>query len=248
MKRLQRKFLARDRVGRVLTVVLGLMLFQAEAQEGSSGLCSPAMVGTNADSLTANLANPGPAVSAVKSGAVCFRFTVDESGKVLNAGVFKAMPKSKALASFVEEALRKSRFQPAVQLGKTVGVTAAGTALLIIENGKPMVRASLTLVPEDVAARVNSIDPQMIFNPSLSPRYPDQALRQGRTGRLEYSATVDLDGKVETVKIISDNTRAPHVFQEPVLDYARKSKYVPGWRYGRAVGGVYESACVFELQ
>jgi len=102
---------------------------------------------------------------------------------------------------------------------------------------------SLTLVPEDVAARVHAFAPQRVFDPALAPRYPSEALRNGRTAEIQHSVTVNAEGAVKDTKIVSSGVSAE--FAEAVLDYVRKSKYITGRRDGVPVEGVYEGKCIF---
>src|SRR5258708_26245329 len=148
--------------------LLGFAPGEARGQKGSAPLCRPAMVGTNEDGLTARLANPDPALVGLGPAAVSFGLIVDKTGKTSGVSIFAATMKSKPLESFIQQAARKSKFQPAMDGGKPVSVSVVGTALLTSERGKPVIWASLTTVKEDVAARLDAGGPQLVLDSARS--------------------------------------------------------------------------------
>jgi TonB family protein len=139
-------------------------------------------------------------------------------------------------------------FEPALDRGQPVAVVAAGTALLSVVKGKPVVRVKLTILPEAVAAQQEVVDPQRVFDSQPAVGYPAQALRQGLTGRIRYRVTVDSNGEAQDSRIVLRSPIDRYDFDDAVLEFARKSRYVAGWRDGGPAAGVCEGECVFELQ
>lgn len=77
----------------------------------------------------------------------------------------------------------------------------------------------------------------------VEPFYPRVALQQGVEGTVKIRATVDRDGKVKNLKVIS----GPALLTASALDAAQYWRYIPSLRNGEPIETEEEISIEFHL-
>jgi periplasmic protein TonB len=80
---------------------------------------------------------------------------------------------------------------------------------------------------------------------SIRPRYPTSALRNGQEGWVDVQYTVNTDGSVSNVSVVSAEPR--HVFDSAAIEALRRAKFSPAMRDGVAVAAQQQKRIEFKL-
>lgn len=80
---------------------------------------------------------------------------------------------------------------------------------------------------------------------SIRPRYPAIALRNSQEGWVDVQYTVNTDGSVTDIKVVSAEPR--HVFDNAAVDALRHAKFSPAMRDGTAVVAQQQKRIEFKL-
>lgn len=80
---------------------------------------------------------------------------------------------------------------------------------------------------------------------SIRPRYPSTALRNNQEGWVDVQYTVNVDGSVSNISVISAEPR--HVFDNAAIDALRRAKFSPAMRDGAAIASQQQKRIEFKL-
>jgi protein TonB len=79
----------------------------------------------------------------------------------------------------------------------------------------------------------------------IRPRYPTNALRNSQEGWVDVQYTVNVDGSVSNISVVSAEPR--HVFDSAAVDALRRAKFSPALRDGSAVVSQQQKRIEFKL-
>jgi periplasmic protein TonB len=79
----------------------------------------------------------------------------------------------------------------------------------------------------------------------IRPRYPATALRNSQEGWVDVQYTVNTDGSVSNISVVSAEPR--HVFDSAAMDALRRAKFSPALRDGTAVASQQQKRIEFKL-
>lgn len=80
---------------------------------------------------------------------------------------------------------------------------------------------------------------------SIRPRYPTTALRNNQEGWVDVQYTVNADGSVSNITVVSAEPR--HVFDNAAIDALRRAKFSPAMRDGAAIASQQQKRIEFKL-
>jgi len=80
---------------------------------------------------------------------------------------------------------------------------------------------------------------------TIRPRYPATALRNNQEGWVDVQYTVNVDGSVSNIQVISAEPR--HVFDNAAIDALRRAKFSPAMREGTATASQQQKRIEFKL-
>jgi TonB family protein len=169
-----------------------------------------------------NAAYPTEARERRIEGEVVAMFVVTETGDITHVNIGKGDP---VLTHAVEDAVAKWKFQPLTKDGKPIPVMGKATFEFSladdgqVANGVPPQLGNATNVPRKV--RVSSGVMGGLLLKRVNPVYPDKARRNGIQGVVLLQATIDQEGVVSDLQLISG---------APALAPAAM-KAVKQWRY-----------------
>ncbi|HET7930399.1 MAG TPA: TonB family protein [Rhodanobacteraceae bacterium] len=153
-------------------------------------------------------------------------------------------------AGFISVAslLGAALFVASASIGAQVNSPAAAQPNASSPKAHPPRDASIAIrtpAPRSSATSAPSVD--VSFKNQNPPRYPAAAVKANQQGRVMLDVTVDPSGKVVGVAVDVADTNAPTILQSAAIAAARRWKFNPGRRNGRAVGGVLRIPVNFSL-
>ena len=80
---------------------------------------------------------------------------------------------------------------------------------------------------------------------TIRPRYPATALRNNQEGWVDVQYTVNVDGSVSNITVVSAEPR--HVFDNAAIDALRRAKFSPAMRDGAAIASQQQKRIEFKL-
>jgi len=80
---------------------------------------------------------------------------------------------------------------------------------------------------------------------TIRPRYPATALRNNQEGWVDVQYTVNVDGSVSNINVVSAEPR--HVFDNAAIDALRRAKFSPAMRDGTATASQQQKRIEFKL-
>ena len=80
---------------------------------------------------------------------------------------------------------------------------------------------------------------------TIRPRYPATALRNSQEGWVDVQYTVNVDGSVSDITVVSAEPR--HVFDGAAIDALRRAKFSPALRDGEAIASQQQKRIEFKL-
>ncbi|GLQ49288.1 energy transducer TonB [Dyella flava] len=80
---------------------------------------------------------------------------------------------------------------------------------------------------------------------TIRPRYPATALRNSQEGWVDVQYTVNVDGSVSDITVVSAEPR--HVFDGAAMDALRRAKFSPALRDGEAIASQQQKRIEFKL-
>jgi hypothetical protein len=156
-------------------------------------------------------------------------------------------PGSKLLEEEVGLALGKCRFIPATYNGERTDVIFSGTVLFMVIDGKPHLRIYANQSRDDVNKGNDFIAPQVVANTVDNAGIKwDLPARPGyhSAGRVDLSIAVDANGNQKGMRVILDEHPGEGYGEIARKAYA-KTKWIPGFRNGRAVECTFEYSTWF---
>jgi periplasmic protein TonB len=112
------------------------------------------------------------------------------------------------------------------------------------EEAKTKAAATNTVASANTApAGGDTRDPIPIT--TIRPRYPANALRNSQEGWVDVQYTVNVDGSVSNISVVSAEPR--HVFDSAAIDALRRAKFSPATRDGTAVAAQQQKRIEFKL-
>ncbi|MBA3881783.1 MAG: hypothetical protein H0X73_03490 [Chthoniobacterales bacterium] len=168
----------------------------------------PALVGNGPKALVNQIKTQKVAAKTQGGAIVMFKTFVDENGKPHGATTYRSSGDSNPLAAEVRNAIERSRFIPAVYNGRPIGVYFAGTAVFLNADGKPRLRILANQNSEDIKRLSDFVAPQLVAgtaNWNAAKVYLERARIFQRNGAVELSVSVDTNGKVRDLKVLSED-------------------------------------------
>lgn len=207
----------------------------------------PALVGSGPGSLV-NLINVADLFQKGQRDAwVMFECSVAPDGIAYGSNFFTASPDANLLKNEVRRRLRQARFIPAVYNHKPTYAWFAGTAVFVVQNGRPHLRLYAHQDLDEIRRGADFVAPQFIHVPnryiSNGPEYPSAAKR-GEAGVVKLRHSVDAKGKTTDVQVISDpspNREFSAYLKKalPLYDFS------PGYRNGKPTASTYTMTFAF---
>jgi protein TonB len=171
-----------------------------------------------------NATYPAEAREKKIEGEVVAMFFVSESGDVSQAKVYKADP---LLAAAVVAAVNKWKFKPVMRDDKPIPVVGKATFRFVlndetqIADGVPGEIGAAIYVPRKI--RVSSGVSQGLLLTKVSPIYPDEAKRKGIQGLVVLAATIDREGSIANLQLVS----GPPELAPTAMETVKKWRYRP---------------------
>lgn len=199
------------------------------------------MVGNGPKALVNQIKTQKVAAKTQGGAIVMFETFVDENGKPHGATTYRSSGDSNPLAAEVRNAIERSRFIPAVYNGRPIGVYFAGTAFFLNTDGKPRLRILANQNSEDIKRLSDFVAPQLVAGTAswnAAKVYLERACIFQRNGAVELSVSVDTNGKVRDLKVLSEDPPDFDFGRAALAEYAH-ARFTPGYRNGQPV------ACTF---
>jgi len=111
---------------------------------------------------------------------------------------------------------------------------------LYVAGGQAPVFAALHANPEEPSVDVT-------WKNAHPPHYPVEALHKNEQGMVVLDVAIDARGRVSGVTVDQKGTTAPVILQDAAMDAAKEWRYAPGYKHGKAVGGVVRIPVNFSL-
>jgi protein TonB len=102
-----------------------------------------------------------------------------------------------------------------------------------------------TAAASDNASAAGSQTRDAIPISTIRPRYPATALRNSQEGWVDVQYTVNVDGSVSNISVVSAEPR--HVFDSAAIDALRRAKFSPAVRDGTAIASQQQKRIEFKL-
>jgi periplasmic protein TonB len=109
----------------------------------------------------------------------------------------------------------------------------------------PTETAAATATASDNAGPASSQTRDAIPISTIRPRYPATALRNSQEGWVDVQYTVNVDGSVSNISVVSAEPR--HVFDSAAIDALRRAKFSPALRDGTAIASQQQKRIEFKL-
>ena len=204
----------------------------------------PALVGNGPKALV-NVVNTKRLVEkGQRDGLLMFTCHVSRWGTVGTFIVYRETPGSKLLKEEVEHAIKVCRFIPAISSGERTNVLFAGTVVFSVTDGNPHLRIYANQNNDDIQKGNDFVAPQVItstpdWQVARSELQKAKAYRQ--SGAVELSGTVDTNGNLKDLKVISEDPPGFGFGDSSRKTYA-KAKFIPGFRNGHPVDCTFDYA------
>jgi TonB family protein len=172
-------------------------------------------------------------------GSVILQIAIDQSGDVVNVGLVSGHP---MLAPAATEAVKQWKYSPYLLNGNPVAVETRVTVNFALSDNPPVQGvvgdAPGAVPPEEQPGivtspsangtpaqrvRVSSGVSQGLLIRKVNPTYPPEARQQNIEGRVVMKATIDRDGNVSNVELISGHP----LLAPAALEAVRQWKYQP---------------------
>lgn len=111
---------------------------------------------------------------------------------------------------------------------------------LYVAGGQAPVFAALHANPEEPSVDVT-------WKNAHPPHYPVEPLHKNEQGMVVLDVAIDARGRVSGVTVDQKGTTAPVILQDAAMDAAKEWRYAPGYKHGKAVGGVVRIPVNFSL-
>jgi hypothetical protein len=208
----------------------------------------PALIGNGPNALVNRIDTKKLMEKGERDALLMFTCRVSRSGQAGGRNIPRQTTGSKLLEEQVGLALAKCRFIPAIYNRERTDVIFSGTVLFMVIDGKPHLRIYANQNRDDVNKGNDFIAPQVVENTvdyagikwDLPPRpgyHP--------SGRVDLSVTVDANGNQKGMKVILDEHPGEGYGETARKAYA-KTKWIPGFRNGRAVECTFEYSTWFQ--
>lgn len=195
--------------------------------------------------LATNMKYPSAAQQAGKQGRVIVQFVIDKEGKAKDGNVIRSVD-----PSLDAEALRIINAMPAWTPGKLNGKVVAVRYTLPVtftlqgstiqpdtEKGDIVVQSAVPNTTEDDVFQVVENQPEFPGGATAlmeflakNMKYPEQAAKEGKGGRVIVQFIIDKDGSVKNAKVVRS--------VDPLLDAEalRVLSIMPNWEPGKQKG------------
>jgi hypothetical protein len=136
------------------------------------------------------------------------------------------------------------RFIPAIYNGERTNVLFAGTVVFSVNGGKPHLRIYANQNHDDIQKGNDFVAPQVITSTpdwQVARSELQKASVYRQSGAVELSGTVDTNGNLTDLKVISEDPPGFGFGDSSRKTYA-KAKYIPGFRNGHPVDCTFDYA------
>jgi hypothetical protein len=201
----------------------------------------PALIGSGPGSLVNLIDAQALFQKGQRDAWVMFDCAVLGDGIAQGSDFFTASPNSNLLQNEIRKRLRQTRFIPAVYNHKRTWAWFAGTAVFVVENGRPHLRIYANQDLDVIKSGTDFVAPQMIDVPTNYylnfPKTPTAAVRDDAAGVVKVRHSVDANGKTTNVEVISEPAGSQ------TGEYLKKAlprlDFTPGYRNGRPTATTY---------
>jgi len=197
----------------------------------------PALVGSGPNSLINVIDTQGLIKQGQKNAAFMFSCIVATTGDVAWSATYRDRPESKLLEQEVLKRLTNVKFIPAIHNHQPATVMFYGTVEFAIVNGKSRLRIFANQQLQQLKQAHDFIDPQPYFGADSKFNgfhYPDTGSPVAVTGNAEVALTVDADGNLKDVQLVSEYPPLLGFGEAALLDFG-KAKFIPAFRDGKPV-------------
>jgi hypothetical protein len=209
----------------------------------------PALIGNGPKALVNLIDTKKLMEKGERDALLMFMCPVSRSGQAGGPNIPRQTPGSKLLEEELGLALGKCRFIPAIYNGERTDVIFSGTVLFMVSNGKPHLRIYANQSRDDVNKGNDFIAPQVVedtvdYAGIKWDLAAEKAKVYHQAGRIDLSITVDANGNQKDVKVIVEDPPGFGYGEIARKAYA-KTKWIPGFRNGRAVDCTFEYSTWF---
>ncbi len=195
----------------------------------------PALIGAGSDSLVNLIDSAGLMKQGQRDAWVMFDCVVDTGGRAGRVVQYRVSPDAQLLQREVSRKLKRAKFIPAANKGRLVNIGISGTAIFVLQNGRPRLRIYLNQEMDELKRGSDFIAPQLLGQPGYS--FPGHASYLGLSSTVKIRLSVDAEGKITEVKALGD-TMPGEGFGEAAEWSVRHSFFLPAYRNGRPVASV----------
>lgn len=196
----------------------------------------PALVGNGPKALVNQINTKKVAAKTPQGGIVMFECFIDEKGRPHGgATTYRGSGDFKALAAEVRDATDRSVFIPAMFNGKPIAVYFVGTAVFVNVDGTPHLRIFANQNSDDIKGMTDFIAPQLIAGTAdWEAAKPDleRARVLMRSGITELSVSVDLNGSLKGMRVVSEDPPDFSFGRAALKEYSH-ARFTPGYRNGK---------------
>jgi outer membrane biosynthesis protein TonB len=172
-----------------------------------------------------------------KDATLLFCCSVNRTGEITKAWVYRATPDSSALEQQVLFCLDTAVFVPAIYNHQTVNVLFFGTVNFKVVNGKPRLRIFANQETEELKKESDFVGPQPFVGRDSKfegLHYPNDVLTQALSGVVELGLKIDADGNLKEFKLVSEYPPLAGFGRAAGEDF-KVARFVPAFRDGKPV-------------
>lgn len=194
---------------------------------------------------------PEDARASGAQGRVIVQFTVEPDGSLSNVDVFKSSGTPSLDAEAVRVVSSSPKWEPGRQEGNAVRVVYSYP--IVFRNNAPKPKP----VSDDEAIPFQLVEQKPSFNGrdanefskwvNSHLKYPEDAKKNGITGRVTLQYSIEADGRIADVKVIrSSGNKA--LDAEALRVVSMSPKWKPGMQKGNPVRVTYTFPVIFQLR
>jgi hypothetical protein len=197
----------------------------------------PAVLGTGPFSVINRIDTQELIRNGQKDATLLFCCSVDKTGEITHAWVYRVSPDSSALEQDVLFCLDTAVFVPAIYNHQPVPVLFFGTVSFKVVNGKPRLRIFANQETEELKKESDFVGPQPYIGPGSKfegLHYPNDVLTESLSGLVELALKVDAGGNLKELKMVSEYPPLAG-FRRAALEDFKVASFIPAFRDGKPV-------------
>jgi hypothetical protein len=197
----------------------------------------PALIGSGPNALINVIDTQSLIKQGQKNAGIMFSCIVAPTGDIVWSSAYRGGPESKLLEQEVLKRLASVKFIPAIRNHQPVTAEFYGTVEFAVVDGKPRLRIFANQQLEELKQAHDFIGPQPYFGADSKFdgfHYPDTGSPVAVTGNADVALTVDVEGNLKDIRLVSEYPPLLGFGEAAVLDF-RKAKFIPAFRNGQPV-------------